>query len=114
MEGPGYELSLNEENDDELFVVDTFTGQFIKAYLVANFTLENVRTSLLLRQKLRDVFIEGSWKRNNVEASIFQFALHCTNGKAHYRGLASNLLWAYSRVMLDKLQENTNICDANG
>jgi hypothetical protein len=79
---PRYELSLNEENDDELIVLDTLTQQFLTAYLIATrktnsdtenqekkwrivtdegkcryFTLENVRTSLL-RQKLRDVPIE--------------------------------------------------------
>jgi len=114
---------LNEENDDELIVLDTFTQQFLTAYLIATrktnsdtenqekkwrivtdegkyryFTLENVRTSLL-RQKLRDVPIEERWKRNNVEASIFQLGLHCTNGKTRYRGLAANRLWAYSRAM---------------
>jgi hypothetical protein len=120
---PRYELSLNEENDDELIVLDTLTQQFLTAYLIATrktnsdtenqekkwrivtdegkyryFTLENVRTSLL-RQKLRDVPIEERWKRNNVEASIFQLGLHCTDGKTRYRGHAANRLWAYSRAM---------------
>ncbi|MGI5999127.1 MAG: transposase [Lutispora sp.] len=119
---PRYELSLNEENDDELIVLDTLTGQFITAYLIATpktnsdtenkekkwriiteegkyryFTLENVRTSML-RQKLRDVPIEERWKRNNVEASIFQLGVHCTDGKTRYRGLAANRLWAYARA----------------
>ncbi len=120
---PGYELSLNEENDEELIVLDTLTRRFITAYLIATqktnseaenkerkwriitdegkyryFTLENVRTSML-RQKLRDIPIEERWKRNNVEASIFQLGLHCTNGKTRYRGLAATRLWAYSRAM---------------
>ena len=119
---PGYELTHDEDNPDELMVLDTHTGTFIEAYLAATrkinpqtgkpekkwriktddgkyhyFTMESVRTSML-RQKLRDVPIEEKWKRNNVEATIFQFGYHLTNGKTRYRGLAANRLWAYSRA----------------
>jgi len=119
---PRYELTPSEENPDELIVLDTKTEVFIKAYLAATtkidsqtgkpvkkwrvktddgkyryFTIEDVRTSML-RQKLRDVPIRKRWKRNNVEATIFQFGYNLTNGKTRYRGLAANRLWAYSRA----------------
>ncbi|MFA5640430.1 MAG: hypothetical protein WC946_08125 [Bacteroidales bacterium] len=98
------------------------SGQFITAYLIATqktnsdtenkekkwrvktgddkyryFTTEDVRTSML-RQKLRDVPIEEKWKRNNVEATIFQLGYNLNNGKTRYRGLAANRLWAYARA----------------
>ena len=117
-----YELSLDEENPDELLVFDTRAQTFIKACLVAArtideqtgkpekkwrvktddgkyyyFTLESARSSML-RQKLRDVPIEEKSKRNNVEASIFQIGFTCNNGKTRYRGIAANQLWAYSRA----------------
>jgi len=119
---PRYELSLDEENPDELIILDTKTRTFIKAYLAATrkinsqtgkpekkwrtktgdgkycyFTIEDVRTSML-RQKLRDVPIREKWKRNNVEATIFQLGYNLKNGKTRYRGLAANRLWAYSRA----------------
>lgn len=119
---PRYELTPGEENPDELIVLDTKTQIIITACLAATtkidsqtgkpvkkwrvktddgkyhyFTIEDVRTSML-RQKLRDVPIREKWKRNNVEATIFQFGYNLTNGKTRYRGLAANRLWAYSRA----------------
>lgn len=118
----GYELTPSEENPDELVVLDTKTRIIITACLAATtridsqtgtpvkkwriktddgkyryFTMEDVRTSML-RQKLRDVPIEKKWKRNNVEATIFQLGYNLNNGKTRYRGLAANRLWAYSRA----------------
>nr|WP_286856053.1 hypothetical protein [Proteiniphilum sp. UBA4988] len=61
------------------------------------FTPENVRTSML-RKKLGDVPIKEKWKRNNVEASIFQLGFNCNNGKTRYREIAANRLWAHSRA----------------
>lgn len=120
-QSPGYELSLNKKNPDELIVLDTYTETFIKAYSAATgkidsqtgkpekrwriitddgnyryFTPENLQTSLL-RQNLRDVPIKEKWKRNNVEATIFQLGFHNNGSKTRYRGLAANRLWAYSR-----------------
>lgn len=119
---PRYELRPSEENPDELVVLDTETRIIITACLAATtridsqtgtpvkkwriktddgkyryFTMEDVRTSML-RQKLRDVPIEKKWKRNNVEATIFQLGYNLNNGKTRYRGLAANRLWAYSRA----------------
>jgi hypothetical protein len=119
---PRYELTPGEENPDELIVLDTKTQIIITACLAATtkidsqtgkpvkkwriktddgkyryFTIEDVRTSML-RQKLRDVPIREKWKRNNVEATIFQLGYNLTNGKTRYRGLAANRLWAYSRA----------------
>ena len=119
---PRYELTPSEENPDELIVLDTKTQLIITACLAATrkidsqtgkpvkrwrvktddgkyryFTIEDVRTSML-RQKLRDVPIRKRWKRNNVEATIFQLGYNLTNGKTRYRGLAANRLWAYSRA----------------
>lgn len=119
---PRYELTPSEENPDELIVLDTKTRIIITACLAATrkidsqtgkpvkrwrvktgdgkyrySTIEDVRTSML-RQKLRDVPIKEKWKRNNVEATIFQLGYNLTNGKTRYRGLAANRLWAYSQA----------------
>ncbi|ULB34982.1 hypothetical protein [Proteiniphilum propionicum] len=50
----------------------------------------------MLREKLRDVPIEEKWKRNNVEASMFQLGFPCNNGKTRYREIAANQLWPHS------------------
>jgi hypothetical protein len=52
-----------------------------------------------LRQKLKEIPIEESNIRNNVEATIFQLGYHYSNDKSNYRTLAKHKLWAYSRSL---------------
>ena len=39
------------------------------------------------------------YKRNNVEAAMFQYSFHTRNGKPRYRGLLKHRMHAYSRCM---------------
>ena len=39
------------------------------------------------------------YKRNNVEAAMFQYSFHTRNGKTRYRGLLNHLMHLYSRCM---------------
>lgn len=39
------------------------------------------------------------YKRNNVEAAMFQYSFHTRNGKTRYRGLLKHRMHAYSRCM---------------
>ncbi len=111
-----YDLSLDEQDDTKLIVIDLKTGNSIEAQRVKSrknpeskqwkittdegkpryFNLEALRTSLL-RQKLRDIPLKERNKRNNVEATIFQFGFHYPNNKSRYRGLDKHKLWAYAR-----------------
>jgi len=113
-----YELSLDQQDQNKLIVTDIKTGNIIEAQQVKSrknpeskqwkiitdegktryFNLENLRTSLL-RQKLRDIPLHERNKRNNVEATIFQFGFHYPNNKSRYRGLAKHKLWAYARCL---------------
>ena len=102
---PRYELTLSEENPNELIVLDTKTQIIIMACLAATtkidsqtgkpvkkwriktddgkyryFTIEDVRTSML-RQKLRDVPIREKWKLQffNLDITLLT-ARHATAG----------------------------------
>jgi hypothetical protein len=115
---PRYDVSLNLQDNNQLIVTDNKTGKQIQAEQVKTrkdstkkrwrikteeghyryFDMENVRVTAL-RQKLRDIPIEQTNIRNNVEATIFQLAYHYSNDKSRYRGLAKHKLWAYSRSL---------------
>ena len=60
--------------------------------------MESVRATAL-RQKLKEIPIEETNIRNNVEATIFQLGYHYSNDKSRYRTLAKHKLWAYSRSL---------------
>ena len=111
-----YDLSLDQQDQDKLTVTDIKTGNIIEAQQVKTrknpeskqwriitdegkpryFNLKHVQSSLL-RQKLRDIPLDERNKRNNVEATIFQFGFHYPNNKSRYRGLDKHKLWAYAR-----------------
>lgn len=115
---PRYEISIDENDNNNLIVIDNITGEKLEAKQIGTrknleekkwriitdegkyryFDNENVRVALL-RQKLKDIPIEEQNKRNNVEASIFQLGLHYPNDKSRYRTLAKHKLWAYSRTL---------------
>jgi hypothetical protein len=115
---PRYELSLDEQDENNLIVTDKKTGITVQARQVKTrknktrkrwaikigenkyryFDEKSLRVSAL-RQKLKKIPIEETNIRNNVEASIFQLGYHYPNDKSRYRSLAKHKLWAYSRSL---------------
>jgi len=115
---PRYDITLDEQDNNKLIVIDNKTNQVIEAQQVKTrkdptqkkwkikteegkhryFDMESVRAAAL-RQKLKDIPIEETYIRNNVEATIFQIGYHYSNDKSRYRGLAKHKLWAYSRSL---------------
>jgi hypothetical protein len=115
---PRYDIALDEQDNNSLSVTDNKTGITTKAQQVKTrkdqtlkkwkikteegvyryFDMESVRAAAL-RQKLKDIPIEETNIRNNVEATIFQLGYHYSNNKSRYRGLAKHKLWAYSRSL---------------
>lgn len=59
---------------------------------------DDVRRSEL-RLEITSLPISEQNKRNNVEATMFQYSFHTRNGKTCYRGLAKHRLQAYSRCL---------------
>ena len=53
----------------------------------------------MLRKKMKMRPLEELRKRNNVEATIFQFGYYLRNKKSKYRGLYKQKLWAYCRCL---------------
>jgi len=115
---PRYEVSLDLQDQNRLIVIDSRTGNLIESQQVNThkdptqkkwriktdegkyryFDLESLRASLL-RQKIKEIPIEESNIRCNVEATIFQLGYHYSNDKSNYRTLAKHKLWAYSRSL---------------
>jgi hypothetical protein len=115
---PRYDVSLDQQDNDCLIVTDNKTGKQIQAQQVNTrkdptvkkwkikteegnyryFDMESIRAAAL-RQKLKDIPINESMIRNNVEATIFQLGYHYSNDKSNYRTLAKHKLWAYSRSL---------------
>ncbi|MDD3893276.1 MAG: transposase [Bacteroidales bacterium] len=115
---PRYDIHLDEQDENNLIVTDNKTGETIQAQRAKPrkdntqrkwriktdtgkyryFDEDNLRTAAL-RQKLKDIPIEETNIRNNVEASIFQLGFHYPNDKSRYRSLAKHQLWAYSRSL---------------
>jgi len=115
---PRYEISLDEQDENNLIVTDHKTGITVQAQQVKTrkdqtqkkwriktekgdyryFDEDSLRVSAL-RQKLKKIPIEETNIRNNVEASIFQLGYHYPNDKSRYRSLAKHKLWAYSRSL---------------
>ncbi len=115
---PRYDLSLDPQDENKLIVKDNITGNSIESKPVIvrkdptikkwsiktdegkyrYFDMESIRAAKL-RQKLKEIPIEESNIRNNVEATIFQLGFHYSNDKSNYRTLAKHKLWAYSRSL---------------
>ena len=109
-----YDLELTTEG---LLVTDTQTGEHMKAVLVKKqknsnedrwrittpkgyyyFNQQAIRTSHM-RREMKGRPIEELHKRNNVEATIFQFGFPLRNNKSKYRGLIKQKVWAYCRCL---------------
>jgi len=115
---PRYEVSIDSQDQNRLIVIDNKTGNLIESQQVKirkdttlkkwkiktdegkyrYFDIESLRASLL-RQKLKNIPIEESNIRCNVEATIFQLGYHYSNDKSNYRTLVKHKLWAYSRSL---------------
>ena len=115
---PRYGISLDLQDENKLIVIDNKTGNLIETQQVKTrkdptekkwkiktdegknryFDLESLRAALL-RQKLREIPIEETNIRCNVEATIFQVGYHYPNDKSNYRTLVKNELWACSRSL---------------
>ncbi|WP_037373928.1 hypothetical protein, partial [Salinimicrobium xinjiangense] len=52
-----------------------------------------------LRKAIKEIPVEEKQRRNNVEATIFQFVVNIRNKKTKYRGLIKNRMWAFARGM---------------
>ena len=109
-----YDLEMTTEG---LQVTDTKTGELIKAVLVKKqknskedrwkiktdtghyyFSQQAIRTSNM-RREMKGRPLEELHKRNNVEATIFQFGIPLTNGKSKYRGQIKQKMWTCCRCL---------------
>lgn len=104
-----YDLQMKE---GELVVTHIETGEIIPAYKTGDkwrivtggrnkyryFTDGQIATAEL-RRKLAAVSQEEQNKRNNVEATIFQYCFHTRNNKTRYRGLLKHKLFTFARCL---------------
>ncbi len=103
-----YDLSMNK---NELIVIDTKTGETIPASLsksgkwkiktekgIRYFEPEEI-ACCQLRKQIAACPNEIKYKRNNVEATIFQLCFHSRNNKTRYRGLFKNKIWMFFRCL---------------
>jgi hypothetical protein len=109
-----YDLEMTPEG---LLVTDVQTGEHMKAVLVKKqknskedrwritttngyyyFNQQAIRTSHM-RREMKGRPMEELHKRNNVEATIFQFGIPLTNGKSKYRGQIKQKMWACCRCL---------------
>lgn len=102
-----YCFSYDQENN--LIITDSKTGSSYKAVLATNdqyrinkkgknryFTKNAVECSFL-RKAIEETPVAEKQRRNNVEATIFQFVVNIRNKKTKYRGLIKNRMWAFAR-----------------
>ena len=104
-----YDLEMRE---GELVVTNIETGEIIPAYKTGDkwriattgkskyryFTNEQIATAELRRQ-LAAIPGQEQMKRNNVEATIFQYCFHTRNNKTRYRGLLRHKLFTFARCL---------------
>ena len=101
-----------EMKDNELVVTHIETGEIIPAYKTGDkwriattgkskyryFTDEQIATAEL-RRELAAIPGQEQMKRNNVEATIFQYCFHTRNNKTRYRGLLRHKLFTFARCL---------------
>lgn len=99
-----------ERIGDKLFVTDTQTGEVKEAEKRKNkwristengyrYFKEKEIDAYYLRIQIAQQPKEIKYKRNNVEAAMFQLSLHLRNNKTRYRGYLSNSMWAILRCI---------------
>ena len=104
-----YDLKMKE---GELVVTHIETGEIIPAYKTGDkwriattgkskyryFTNEQIATAEL-RHQLAAIPGQEQMKKNNVEATIFQYCFHTRNNKTRYRGLLRHKLFTFARCL---------------
>lgn len=104
-----YDLEMKE---GEPVVTHIETGEIIPAYKTGDkwrivttgkskyryFTDEQIQTAQI-RRKLMCAPASELMKRNNVEATIFQYCFHTRNNKTRYRGLLRHKLFSLDRCL---------------
>jgi hypothetical protein len=103
-----FELEMDEQG---LTVTDRKTGERIRAVKTGDrwriatgkgksryFCRERIEKEKL-RKSLASIPIEERNKRNNVEATIFQYCFHTRNNKTRYRGLMKHKLYSCARCL---------------
>jgi hypothetical protein len=108
---PRYDLTLRE---GELIVFDSKTDTIIPALKIPKLNKWRIETGdknkyryftpaeiqlAEVRRKIQSYPPEETNKRNNVEATIFQYCFHSRNNKTRYRGLLKHRLFSYARCM---------------
>jgi hypothetical protein len=111
---PRYDLELTQNG---LIVTDTLTGECMQAVLARKskrskqnrwriptgkgyyYFSEQAVIASMLRKKIKNRSEDQLHKRNNVEATIFQFSYPLRNNKSKYRGLFKQQMWAYCRCL---------------
>jgi hypothetical protein len=114
---PRYTIAETEQG---LQVIDTQTGEVQIAHKTENqrwgiktekgyryFTQKDIDAAAL-RKELKEIPPEKKKKRNNVEATVFQYSFHTRNNKTRYRGLIKHKLFAFARCLWMNLVRITN------
>lgn len=104
-----YELELDQQ--DNLIITDTHTGEIVPAKLCENgkwriktskghryFSRKDIE-KCQERKSLKQIPVRERNIRNNVEATIFQLTYHARNNKTRYRGLFKTQMWATLRCL---------------
>ncbi len=101
-----------EMKEGDLVVTHIETGEVIPAHKTGDkwriatggkskyryFTDEQIATAEL-RRKLAAIPLQEQRKRNNVEATIFQYCFHTRNNKTRYRGLLKHKLFTFAKCL---------------
>lgn len=114
---PRYTIVMIKEG---LQVIDTLTGEIQIAHKTKKgswgiktekghhyFKQEDIDAAIL-RKEIKDTPTEKKKKRNNVEATVFQYSFHTRNNKTRYRGLIKHKLFAFARCLWINLVRITN------
>ena len=102
-----------EMEDDTLTVTDKKTGEVLPAerrgdkwrirvtgeHVSYRYFTEEYLKRVTERKRLQEIPQETRNKRNNVEATIFQYCFHTRNNKTRYRGLEKHRMHTYARCM---------------
>ncbi len=111
MQGAPSRYNLTLQANGELSVIDLITNQEVTTVRAKNnkyrikaekgyryFSQKDIDNALI-RKELDKIPAEINNKRNNVEATIFQLALHLRKDNTRYRGLIKNKIWAILRCL---------------
>ena len=114
IQGKPGRFDLEQTDDDTLEVTDKQTGEVLTATPVKEgqwkikvtnkegkkswryFTSEHIEKSKV-RREVESIPFEERKKRNNVEATIFQYCFHTRNNKTRYRGKFKHKMQALAR-----------------